>query len=380
MKIFKKIKQGTVHKLSKLTFGASITASMLSGYGSIGPQKYIKCRSRIKKIKTECNKPGVNRAGNGQVDTSNITKVQAPLALISQIQRSGGSLLSQLFDGHPQIHAHPHELKIGYPKKYYWPKIDLADAPERWFLLLFEDIVIEHAKEGFKKGIKADQTHPFHFVPYLQKEIFLQYVNSITPLRLRDIFDGYMTSYFNAWLNNFNINGNHKKYITAFTPRMAMRQENMDKFCKIYPDGKLISIVRDPKNWFPSASQHRQKDYGDISKALVQWKDSVNAMIRNKETFEEKLIIIRFEDLITKTKPVMQYFSNFLDIEFDDILLNPTFNGSPISANTSFELEKSKIIESTLYRYKTLGSEELKIIDSMTSDHYQTILDKAVKF
>jgi len=380
MKIFKKIKQGTVHKLSKLTFGYSITASMLTGYGSISPQKYIKCRSRIKRIESECNKSAVNRAGNGQVDTSNITKVNAPLALISQIQRSGGSLLSQLFDGHPQIHAHPHELKIGYPKKYYWPKIDLADSPERWFLLLFEDIVIEHAKEGFKKGIKADQTHPFHFVPYLQKEIFLQYVNSVSPLRLRDVFDGYMTSYFNAWLNNFNLNGDHKKYITAFTPRMAMLQENMDTFCKIYPDGKLISVVRDPKNWFPSASQHRQKDYGDISKALDQWKDSVNATIRNKETLEEKLIIIRFEDLITKTEPVMQYFSNFLNIEFDNILLNPTLNGSPISANTSFKLEKSKIIESTLYRYKTLGSEQLKIIDSMTSDLYQTILDKAVKF
>jgi hypothetical protein len=380
MRIFKSIKQSTVHKLSKLTFGPSITASMLSGYGSISPQKYKKCRSRIRRIQTECNKSGVNRAGNGQVDTNNITKVNAPLALISQIQRSGGSLLSQLFDGHPQIHAHPHELKIGYPKKYYWPKIDLADSPEKWFFLLFEDIVLEHAKEGFKKGSKADQTHPFHFVPFLQKEIFLQYVNSVSPLRLRDVFDGYMTSYFNAWLNNCNLNGDPKKYVTAFTPRMAMLQENMDNFCKIYPDGKLISVVRDPKNWFPSASRHRQKDYGELSKALDLWKDSVNATIRNKEALEENVCIIRFEDLIAKTEPVMQYLSDFLDIEFDKILLKPTFNGSPISANTSFKLEKSKIIESTLYRYKTLGSEQLKTIDSMTSDLYRTILDKAVKF
>jgi hypothetical protein len=217
-------------------------------------------------------------------------------------------------------------------------------------------------------------------VPFLQKEIFLQYVNSVSPLRLRDVFDGYMTSYFNAWLNNCNLNGDPKKYVTAFTPRMAMLQENMDNFCKIYPDGKLISVVRDPKNWFPSASRHRQKDYGDISKALDQWKDSVNATIRNKEALEENVCIIRFEDLIAKMEPVMQYLSNFLDIEFDNILLKPTFNGSPISANTSFKLEKSKIIKSTLSRYKTLGSEQLKTIDSMTSDLYRTTLDKAVKF
>ncbi len=374
------IKKRLAHALSKLTFGSSMTASMLFAYGTISPDKYLKCRSRIKRIKAECNKPAVNLGGNDHLDTMDIVQVNAPLVLISQIQRSGGSLLSQLFDGHPQIHAHPYELKIGYPKKYYWPKIDLSDSPERWFLLLFEDIVLDHAKEGYKKGKKAVQVYPFHFVPFLQKEIFLQYVNSIIPLHLRDVFDGYMTSYFNAWLNNRNLKGNRKKYVTAFTPRMAMLQENMDNFWKIYPDGKLISVVRDPKNWFPSASQHRQKDYGDITRALDQWKDSVNATIRNKEASEENVFIVRFEDLIAKTEPVMQYLSNFLDIEFDNVLLQPTFNGSPISANTSFKLEKSKIIESTLYRYKTLGSEQLKKIESMTSDLYRTIIDKVVKF
>ena len=42
-----------------------------------------------------------------------LVPVTDPLVLVSQIQRSGGTLLSQLFDGHPECHAHPHELKIG---------------------------------------------------------------------------------------------------------------------------------------------------------------------------------------------------------------------------------------------------------------------------
>jgi hypothetical protein len=42
------------------------------------------------------------------------TKLDAPLVLISQAQRSGGTLLSQLFDSHPAIAAHPHELSIGH--------------------------------------------------------------------------------------------------------------------------------------------------------------------------------------------------------------------------------------------------------------------------
>jgi hypothetical protein len=380
MKKTKTIKRHLMYRLAKLTFGPSLAESMHRGYGTISPQKYLKCRSRIKKIKNAAQTTTGQSIDAKLASLENIQPVTAPLALISQIQRSGGSLLSQLFDGHSQIYAHPYELKFGYPKKYYWPRMDLNDRPERWFFLLFEDIVLEHMRKGFKKGHKAKEVHPFNFVPFLQQTIFLQYVSTAPTLSLRHIFDGYMTSYFNAWLNNSNLKGDHKKYVVAFTPRMSMFEENMENFYKIYPDGKLISIVRDPKNWFPSASRHRRKDYGDISKALNQWKASVNAMIKNKERWEENVCIIRFEDLIAKTETVMQYLSNFLNIEFDDILLKPTFNRSLISANTSFELEKSKIIESTLNRYKSLRPEQLKTIDLMTSDLYQTILDKAVKF
>ena len=66
-----------------------------------------------------------------QTYMEHVQPVTAPLALISQIQRSGGSMLSQLFDGHPEVHAHPHELKIGYPKKYNWPEIIYGGRDKR---------------------------------------------------------------------------------------------------------------------------------------------------------------------------------------------------------------------------------------------------------
>ncbi|MEJ2235535.1 MAG: sulfotransferase [Syntrophobacterales bacterium] len=305
--------------------------------------------------------------------------VIAPLALISQIQRSGGTLLSQLFDGHSELHAHPHELKIGYPTKYTWPKLDLKDASNRWLETLFETSVLSHFKKGYKKEKKRDDAFLFLFLPSLQRELFLDYVGSIDPLTLRDVFDGYMTSYFGAWLNNQNSYG-QKRFITAFTARLAMRNENMQSFFEIYPDGRLISIIRDPKNWYPSAIRHKPKICRGIRDGLDLWKKNARAMLRNKDRYGDRVCILTFEDLITRTKSVMRYLAEFLEIEFEDILLEPTFNKYPIRANTSFEAEKNGIIKSTLERYKTLTQEELEFIQSKSEELYGQVLSLAIQF
>jgi len=297
-----------------------------------------------------------------------------PLALISQIQRSGGSMLSQLFDGHPQVHAHPHELKFGYPKKHIWPPINLGGRPSRWFEILFEDIVLRHFRYGYKKMEKYEDTFLFIFLPSLQKKLFLKYIESVDKITHREVLNAYMTSYFGAWVNNQNRPGN-KKFITAFTPRLAFMETNMASFFNAYPDGRLISVVRDPKNWFPSANRHQTNKYGDISKALDQWNDSARSMVRNKKTYGNRVCIITFEDLVTRTDSVMRYLSDFLEIRFDDILLTPTFNKIPIKPNTSFKLENPGIMISALERYKTLSDEELNIIEAMTGDAYTQVLN-----
>jgi hypothetical protein len=308
-----------------------------------------------------------------------IRPVTSPLALISQIQRSGGTLLSQLFDGHPELHAHPHELKIGYPTKYTWPKIDLNDNPNRWLETLFEYSILSHFKKGYKKEKKRDDAFFFLFLPSVQREIFLDYVGSIDSLALRDVFDGYMTSYFGAWLNNQNSYG-QKRFITAFTARLAMNKDNMESFFEIYPDGRLISIIRDPKNWHPSAVRHKPRICRGIRDGVDLWKKSAQAMLRNKDRYGDRVCILTFEDLITKTKSVMNYLAEFLGVRFDDVLMIPTFNKYPIRANTSFEAEQNGIINSTLQRYKTLSRDELEYIENMTKDSYGEIQSLAIRF
>ena len=335
--------------------------------------------SRTKKINKEFRQSRIYLDSLSQACLSHTRPVTCPLALISQIQRSGGSLLSQLFDGHPELHAHPHELKIGYPTKYTWPQLDLKDDPDRWLEILFEYSVLSHFKKGYKKEKKRDDAFLFLFLPSVQREIFLDYMGSIDSLTLRDVFDGYMTSYFNAWLNNQNSYG-QKRIITAFTARLAMRDENMQSFFEIYPDGRLISIIRDPRNWYPSAIRHKPTICRGIQDGIELWKNNAKAMLRNKDMYGDDVSILTFEDLVSKTEPVMRYLTKFLGIRFENILLQPTFNKYPIRANTSFEAEQNGIINNTLQRYKTLALDELEFIESASKELYEQVLGLAVRF
>ena len=373
------IYQQPLSRFARLILGNSAIESIVAQDGKVTLKECLRARSRVKKLNKEFRHSKIHLESLYQSCVEHISPVTSPLALVSQVQRSGGTLLSQLFDGHPELHAHPHELKIGYPTKYTWPQLDLNDDPNRWLEILFEDKVLNHFRKGYRKQRGQDEFFLFLFLPSVQREIFLNYLDSVKSIILRDIFDAYMTSYFGAWLNNQNSSG-HKKFVTSFTARLAMTRDNMESFFHIYPDGRLISIIRDPKNWYPSASRHKPRVYGNIRKALELWQKSAQAMLWNKERYGDRVCILTFEDLVSKTESVMCYLAEFLEIKFDNTLLIPTFNKYPIRANTSFEAKQHGIINSTLNRYKTLTKESLEIIHNMTSEIHKELLSLTIRF
>jgi hypothetical protein len=341
--------------------------------------EYLKGRSRSRMIRKLCAEKGLHLADLYRTCLKHIAPVGEPLVLISQIQRSGGSLLSQLFDGHPQVHAHPHELMLGFKKKFVWPRIDLNDRPESWFELLFEKMVIEHAAQGYKKGRRDKEAFAFFFVPSLQKKIFLAYLETLAIPKLRDVFNAYMTSYFGAWINNQNVSG-QKKVVTAFTPRLAERQENIKYFFDVYPDGRLISVIRNPGNWYPSALRHVPEKYGELAGAIEQWNENTRSAVWNSRRYGERVCLIQFEDLIGKTEAVMRHLAGFLGLDYMEILLTPTFNKFPIRAHTSFEAEQAGIISGPLARYQTLSERERETIERMAGNTWAEFLQQAVRF
>jgi len=341
--------------------------------------KYVKARYRIWMIRKEANESKLNLQDLRRICSEHVLPVTSPLALIAQIQGSGGSLLSQLFDGHPELHVHPHELMIGYPEEHIWPRIDLSEDSKRWFEVLFEDIVWEYNREGYKQDKEDKETFPFIIIPALQREIFLKYLDSVQFITLRDVIDAYMTSYFGAWLSNQNYYG-PKKFVTAHTMRLATAKENMESFFEVYPDGRLIYLIREPKNWYASAQKSWPDSYTDVGRAAGEWNESIQAMLWSKEKYGDCVCLLKFEDLVGKTEAVMRYLAEFLGIEFNNILLAPTFNKFPIRANASLNAEDHGVVNSPLFRERTLTGQELNTIEEISSETYRLVLNEVVRF
>ncbi len=149
----------------------------------------------------------------------------------------------------------------------------------------------------------------------------------------RDILNAYLTSLFNAWVNNHSLDDGDKRWVVAFAPRLAWG-ESRDNFFRAYPDGHLIAILRNttkldrirPRAWDQGSRQGRAADH-DV--------EPLNHGMIDAKQEELPVSIVRFEDLVRDAAGAMRMLARS-SASTSPTLIEPTFNSRPIGAN--FEL------------------------------------------
>jgi hypothetical protein len=301
---------------------------------------------------------------------AHVVSVAEPLVLISQIQRSGGTLLLQLLDGHRECHVDPYELKIGYPKKHNWPPLDLS-RPDTWFETLYFRGTVERLRRTTRtrRPEAGRSVFPYLFSPRLQKQVFDACIGDATSER--EILDAYLTSYFNAWLDNHNLYTGPKKAVVGFTPRLAVDPANVERYFAAYPDGTLISIVRDPRAWYQSAARHMPGDYADVDRGLALWNASADATLASAERYGDRVLVLTYEQLVRDPEQVTRRVAERIGIDWSPSLLEPTFNGRPVRANSSEDVEGEGILPERAEAFRdTLDADTAERIARLAGDRY----------
>ena len=317
------------------------------------------------------------------VRLAHLVPVREPLVLISQIQRSGGTLLSQLLDGHPEVHAHPGELSIGKPKKWDWPPLDL-ERPETWFDVLFEPQVDLYLRGGFLKekpllGQLEPDVFPFLFSPRVQRAVFERCVAEWRPETERGVLDCYFTSYFNGWLDDQNLYSGPKKVVTAFTPRLAMEADRLERYLAAYPDGTFVSIVRDPRAWYASARKHRPH-YEDVEEAMALWRQSAETALDARGRHGDRVLLLTYEQLVEETEQTMRRLADRIGISWSPVLSTPTFNGRPTLANSTEPVERRGVLPERATAYRaSLDDATVEAIERAAGDLHHRVAGEAVR-
>jgi hypothetical protein len=272
-------------------------------------------------------------------------------------------------------------LKIGHPNKTGWPQINPNGPIDENFRILFEYDAIMMCENGYAKGKSNVDRKNFFFLPQGQREIFRTMLGETKNPTSRDVLDAYFTSYFNSWIN---MQGDieSSKFVTGFTPGLAASSENMDQFWSTYPDGYLISIVRSPLSWYPSIARLKGGKRGFATKELTSayWIEAVKAMFYEKRRKSEQVIVISFDDLVTKTEPIMRLICQRIGIEYEHTLLVPTFNGKPIEANTSFEpMTPGSVSSSPTRRESFLSPEERAYVTKTCMPLYEQAMNELIE-
>ena len=281
-----------------------------------------------------------------------------PLIIISQLPRSGGSLLSQLFDNHPKLLVYPWEMKIGYPTKGRWPVPDLNQTPEHLFATLFHTELAYLSRSGYRKSGKAKHKQKrlkFDYSPIEHYENFMRLLPG--ERTQRTLFDTYFSTLFQAWQQDVE----NKTYVAGFVPRMAMYPHSITDFFKTYPDGRLISILRDPADWFASRRAHTKHGavrYDDVDDEMKAWNRMAENALSYKDEYENQFLLLSFKQLVTDREGTMRHVCDWCGLEFDPSLLEQTFAGSPISPNTNFDGPLDLLAEAVFERKQGLTDAE----------------------
>lgn len=364
---------------AKKNFGKKIVRNLLADEKEKTLSKYLIDKARTLVIRQISNARVSHLKDILQISLQHISPVTAPLALISQISHAGGSLLIRLLDGHSKLHVHPHAFAVDSPNMGSWPKIDIKGSPEEWLNIFSKTMLAISIREDFTRDLKDKARFPFMYLPILQKKIFNKFLASVESVNTRNVFSAHMTACFGAWLNYQN-HGLDKNFVATFAPGLIMQNEAVDNFFEIYPDGRLISIIRDPEHWFASASRREPQVYGDAESAISNWKINVRAAVGIRKKFGDRVCLIRFEDLVTQTDSVMRFLSEFLRISYESILLEPTFNRIPIPPADEKIIDRVNGKRRHLNDLKVLDKDQRFLIEKMTATDYQAALRETAPF
>ncbi len=100
-----------------------------------------------------------------------------------------------------------------------------------------------------------------------------------------------------------------------------------DQVLAASPDGRMIHMIRDPRDRYAGSLQLWPSGKGRAGGAAARWLYSTRLARRNLRKHPRRYLVVRFEDMVSDPQKTLQKVCAFLEEEFDPRML--TMEGAP---------------------------------------------------
>lgn len=137
------------------------------------------------------------------------------------------------------------------------------------------------------------------------------------PDRLRSEFtSGGFTTYAELFAL---IGSHHAEQRTK--PRWGDKSLNSERHASLildsFPDGRMIHVLRDPRDRFVSVETHRGGRRGGIPISAAVWRESARLATNNRAQFGQRYLVLRYEDLVADPGGQLGSLCAWLGEDFD---------------------------------------------------------------
>jgi hypothetical protein len=220
-----------------------------------------------------------------------------PMFFIMGRPRSGTTLLSTLFDAHPNVRIPP-EFPILLPLYQRFKRVKNWDEKE---IQSFVDFIFQHNVFIHRtlENLKLDRQA---FTNDLMK---LKGKGTVQDFLIRVNYNGYSIFPKQETL----LVGDKNPVYAIYTRR----------FLKMFPEARFIAIVRDYRDNYVSMRKlaDLKLEAPVLTLQVYRWKYVAKLFLACREAYPDRFRLIRYEDLVTRREETIQSLCSFLGIPFD---------------------------------------------------------------
>ena len=292
---------------------------------------------------------------------------------IAGINRSGGSLLARLFDGHKDFAVYPMEVGFKFDNTSYdfldkitgtptyIPNFDKEINPVKYFNAEKEIVSYSLGKETSAKfGVRKNYIEKAFYEKSVETDFnYENYLDKLSKYCTgaksnQELFEGKHKAYFESWDNGAYFND--PKYIVTHDSN-GLFFSDFNKYFNDFKNSFILVPIRDcigyvaaektriARRFFgsrrfakplPPNFLLKKFDKFDLNSIVNTWLISISRIKLLQETINSKnrLITYRFENLVRQPSNSMKILSNKLNVKYEENLLSPTLCGNKWLGNS----------------------------------------------